>query len=164
MEQNLNTLPRDLSFIPNHGMFKASDRTSKTILGNDILIFKHPPLNSNISITDSINSLGNDNNTPIYSNYGHVDKGNINYYIDTGFVNPLMAVDSEFNNPAIKQILSDKTIVYDILENTDIPWNSIPWINHIPRWFYDSQNFRKDIRVKQLNKFIRQNYIPGHLF
>jgi hypothetical protein len=168
MEKQLNTLSYDNTFKKISGknsncLYTASDRTSKTILGNDILYFSQPPLCSNISITDSINNI--ELNETYYevmyplSKYKEIKTGNIKYYINTNQVDPGSFHDIDMQHFK-KKINPEKDIEYVSYANEK--WN--PMDSNIPRWLYDSQYQRSDIRAKQLNRFIRHDYIPGHLF
>lgn len=117
----LNDLSSNLDpgFIKTPLGFVADDSTSRPILGlGDKLNLDSPPLTagdfgrlrSSIEGYDEFNT-GRIGKT-IYRNYSEIDKGQIQYYIDTDFINPFTPFFKDTNHLSFKQQSRDRTIEY----------------------------------------------------
>jgi hypothetical protein len=122
---------RDPEFIRTPIGYVANDSTSRPILGmGDKLQLDIPPLTagdfgrirSSIEGIDEFSWQQRDpshpdlefpeiSNRSIY-NYSDIDKGQIQYYIDTDFVNPFQPFFKDNNHLSFKEILPDRTIEY----------------------------------------------------
>lgn len=130
----------DPGFIRTPTGYVADDSTSRFILGlGDKMHLSTPPLTagefgrirSSIEGTDEEwgnRTLGNgdwtsspesereepyvNSSRTIYRTYSDVDKGQIQYYVDTDFVNPFQPFFKDNNHLNFKEVLPDRTIEY----------------------------------------------------
>lgn len=112
---------RDSDFTKTPIGYVANDSTSRPILGlGDKLELDVPPLTSgdfgniraSIEGTNEFSDIESSENKTVYHNYSDVDKGQIQYYVDTNFVNPFQPFFKDNNHIVMKQIMPDRTIEY----------------------------------------------------
>jgi hypothetical protein len=110
---------QDPGFIKTPIGYVADDSTSRPILGmGDMLELDKPPLTAgdfgniraSIEGTDEFNY--EKDHDSIYNHYSDIDKGQVQYYIDTNFVNPFQPFFKDNNHLSFKQIMPDRTIEY----------------------------------------------------
>ncbi|CCV02561.1 hypothetical protein IIV31_189R [Armadillidium vulgare iridescent virus] len=112
----------DPTFIRTPVGFVADDSTSRPVLGlGQKLELDMPPLTAGEygRIRASIEGTGEYDDvqegigtSSVYNHYSNIDKGQIQYYMDTDFINPFQPFFKDTNHISTKQILPDRTIEY----------------------------------------------------
>jgi hypothetical protein len=174
------------------GGFIAKDPTSRFVLGQgDMIHLSTPPYNGSLGLKAAIdgNMEEEEENRGVWLNYSDINKGDIQYYVNTEFVNPFTRFFDDKNNLDFKQVLPDGTIEYsrqrvvpiqkassfDSRFDQELLANRDPRIEH-PNFlvsttsnqpnqeFVDSQNQREDIQALQLRTVVRHEFTPAFLF
>lgn len=158
----LNNLQRgyDPTFIKIPGFFVANDATARPILGSEKLRLATPPLSSEramsaIDGSDLFQEL--DHRSTVYTHYSDVDKGQIQYFIDTDRVDP-------FKSFMGSHITMKRLSPNGIVEYTRQATNHLSSRQDVNQWFIDTQLQREDIQALQMRPTIRSDYIPYKLF
>lgn len=159
---NLNKFNRDSNFTKTSARsYTANDSTSRFVLGlGQTMCTDIPPPTSGIFGNVYASIFGDyvqHSSESIYDCYSKIDKGNIQYYIDTDFANPFRAFFGENNSVTFKQVLPNHTVDYSRQTTAD---DNCIFKN---QWFLDSQKQREDIQALQMKTILRNDYIPAQL-